>query len=172
MSAVLDNVMWNAPSGPHVRQSAGTATARRHAKGFSPIAGFPDPRRPDFHALSPYCEIGERFYCDGGPFGPRTMELGACFGCFEGDRLVALAGERMHAGSFREVSGVCTHPDFQRRGLARRLMMKLVRQQLQRNEMPFLRVMRENQGARALCERTGFRNYAETVVRVVSPTAG
>ena len=40
-----------------------------------------------------------------GPFGPRTIELGEYFGCFEGERLVAMAGERMHAGTLREISG-------------------------------------------------------------------
>ncbi len=32
-----------------------------------------------------------------GPFGPRTIELGEYFGYFEGDRLVAMAGERLFA---------------------------------------------------------------------------
>jgi len=104
-----------------------------------------------------------------GPFGPRTIELGEYFGCFDGERLVAMAGERMYAGSLREISGVCTHPDYQGRGLARRLMIKLVRRQMQRNETPFLHVMRDNTSARRLYERMGFRNYRESVVRVLSP---
>src|SRR5437879_6161741 len=57
-----------------------------------------------------------------GPFGLRTIELGDYFGSFEGDRLLAMGGERFYAGSYREISGVCTHPDFQGRGFARRLM--------------------------------------------------
>ncbi|MBX3607736.1 MAG: GNAT family N-acetyltransferase [Piscinibacter sp.] len=104
-----------------------------------------------------------------GPFGPRTIELGEYFGCFEDDRLVAMAGERMHAEALREISGVCTLPSHQGRGLARRLMLKLIRRQMQRGEQPFLHVMRENTGARALYEKMGFRNYRESVVRVVSP---
>jgi ribosomal protein S18 acetylase RimI-like enzyme len=103
-----------------------------------------------------------------GPFGPRTVELGEYFGCFEGPRLVAMAGERMHAGAFREVSGVCTHPDFQGRGLARRLMEKLIRREVQRQELPFLHVMDDNLNARRLYERMGFRDHDETVVRVLS----
>jgi len=103
-----------------------------------------------------------------GPFGPRTIELGDYFGCFDGETLVAMAGERMHAGTLREISGVCTHPDFQGRGLARRLMTALIRRQLQRGETPFLHVMRDNSGAHRLYERMGFRDYCETVVRVVS----
>ena len=103
-----------------------------------------------------------------GPFGPRTIELGEYFGWFEGERLVAMAGERMHAGTLREVSGVCTHPDFQGRGFARRLMIKLIRRQMQRGETPFLHVMRDNIGAHRLYERMGFRDHCETTVRVVS----
>jgi ribosomal protein S18 acetylase RimI-like enzyme len=103
-----------------------------------------------------------------GPFGPRTIDLGEYFGYFDGPDLVAMAGERMFAGTLREVSGVCTHPKFQGRGFARRLMLKLVQRQMQRGEVPFLHVMRDNIGARHLYERMGFRNYLETVVRVVS----
>ena len=104
-----------------------------------------------------------------GPFGPRTIELGDYFGCFDGGRLMAMAGERMHAGQLREISGVCTHPDSQGRGFARRLMLKLVRRQMQRGEVPFLHVMRDNAGAHRLYRKMGFRDYRETVVRVVSP---
>jgi ribosomal protein S18 acetylase RimI-like enzyme len=104
-----------------------------------------------------------------GPFGLRTIELGEYFGYFDDQRLMAMAGERMCAPTLREISGVCTDPDFQGRGLARKLMLKLVRRQMQRGETPFLHVMRENGGARRLYERMGFRNYRETVVRVITP---
>ncbi len=103
-----------------------------------------------------------------GPFGLRTIELGEYFGCFDGTRLIAMAGERMHTGSMREISGVCTHPDYQGRGLARQLMLKLIRREMLRNETPFLHVMRDNGGAWQLYERMGFRKYREVVVRVVA----
>jgi len=103
-----------------------------------------------------------------GPFGLRTIELGDYFGCFEAGRLVAMAGERMHAGAFREISGICTHPDQQGRGLARRLTLHLVGRQLRRNETPFLHVMKNNVNARGLYERMGFTDYRETMVRVVA----
>ena len=102
-----------------------------------------------------------------GPFGPRTVELGDYFGFVIDGRLVAMAGERMHAQQLREISGVCTHPDFQGRGFARRLMRKLVRRQLLRGETPFLHVMRDNEGARGLYERMGFRAHRESAVRLV-----
>jgi ribosomal protein S18 acetylase RimI-like enzyme len=222
--SLLDNIFWNALTGPHSKFAAGTGDARRYARGFSPILGFADVARPDFRALAPYCDAGERFYTDvwsgpvpddwnlelestmfkmvwdsgvphddlsldalplgpqhaeralelatltrPGPFGLRTLELGEYFGCFDGERLIAMAGERLHAGTLREISGVCTHPDFQGRGLARRLSLKIARRQLARGETPFLHVMRDNRGARRLYAAMGFREYRETVVRVVTP---
>ncbi|MGE4072321.1 MAG: GNAT family N-acetyltransferase [Lysobacterales bacterium] len=103
-----------------------------------------------------------------GPFGLRTIELGEYYGYFEGSRLIAMAGERMHAGTLREISGVCTHPDFQGRGHARRLMNKLIRIQMRRGQTPFLHVMSANEGAHALYLKMGFVDYREVVVRVVS----
>ena len=103
-----------------------------------------------------------------GPFGPRTIELGEYFGFFDGDRLMAMAGERMAAWTLHEISGVCTHPDYQGRGLARRLMLKVVLRQMKRGQTSFLHVMRANDIARGLYERMGFGVYLESVVRVVS----
>jgi len=105
-----------------------------------------------------------------GPFGPRTIELGEYFGLVDAasGRLMAMTGERCAAGPLREISGVCTHPDFQGRGLARRLMAKVIRRQMQRGETPVLHVMSSNEGACALYRRMGFADHRETVVRVIS----
>jgi GNAT superfamily N-acetyltransferase len=221
----LDNVAWHTLAGPHASFAAGAGNVRRYARGFSPIAAFADPARPDFGALARYVDAGEHFYCEGfddavpggwrieaestmfkmywdadipvvdeapgvvrlgpehaaqalelarmtrpGPFGPRTLEMGEFFGCFAGGRLVAMAGERTTAGPYREISGVCTHPDHQGRGYAKRLMQKVILRQLARGEMPFLHVMSANQAAHDFYLRMGFRDYCETVVRVVTPT--
>ena len=222
MGHLLDNVFWHALNGLHTHLSTGTGAARRYAPGFSPILGFPDPLQPDFEALLPFVEPGERFYCDAwtgpapagwrielestmfrmfwngvmpehdeapeavplgpehaaqalelasltrpGPFGARTIELGDYFGLFDRGQLIAMAGERMAAPGLREISGVCTRPGHQGRGHARRLMRKLIRRQLLRGETPFLHVMRANEAAHGLYLRMGFRDYCETVVRVV-----
>ena len=106
-----------------------------------------------------------------GPFGPRTIELGEYFGIFEGQRLVAMAGERMFADALREISGVCTHPEFQGRGLARRLMLGLLRREMARGETPFLHVMRDNRTARGVYQRMGFKDHQEQAIRVVSRSA-
>lgn len=105
-----------------------------------------------------------------GPFGPRTIELGEYYGLVEpgSGRLMAMAGERCAAGPLREISGVCTHPDFQGRGLARRLMAKLIRRQMARGETPVLHVMSVNEGAIALYKRMDFDAHRESVVRVIS----
>lgn len=102
-----------------------------------------------------------------GPFGPRTIELGDYFGVFDGARLVSMAGERFASGRYREISGICTHPEYQGRGYARRLAELLIRRQSGRGEIPFLHVMRENTRARGLYERMGFRVYSEPPVRVI-----
>jgi GNAT superfamily N-acetyltransferase len=103
-----------------------------------------------------------------GPFGLRTIELGEYFGWFEDGRLAAMAGERMYAGTLREVSGICTHPDFRGRGLASRLTLKLIRREMQRGETPFLHVMGDNPTAYRLYQKMGFRDYCETTLRVIS----
>ena len=103
-----------------------------------------------------------------GPFGPRTIELGEYFGHVEDGELIAMAGERMAAPGLREISGVCTRPGHQGRGLACKLMLKLVLRQLERGETPFLHVMSANQRAHDLYLRMGFRDWCETVVRVVA----
>jgi len=103
-----------------------------------------------------------------GPFGLRTIELGEYFGWFEDGRLAAMAGERMYAGTLREVSGICTHPDYRGQGLARRLTLKLIRREMQRGETPFLHVMGDNPTAYQLYQDMGFRVYCETTARVIS----
>lgn len=103
-----------------------------------------------------------------GPVGPRTTELGEYFGCFDGTRLVAMAGERFRAGAYREISAVCTHPDFQGRGLARRLMARLICRHRQQAAIPFLHVMTGNTRAHQVYARMGFRSYCQPVVRVVT----
>jgi len=105
-----------------------------------------------------------------GPFAQKPMALGEWWGVFDAGRLVAMAGERLHAGSLHEVSGICTHPDAQGRGLARALTLAIVRRQLDRGETPFLHVMPDNARARTLYERLGFETVREAPLRVVSRT--
>ena len=103
-----------------------------------------------------------------GPFAQKPIGLGEWVGVFDAGRLVAMAGERLHADNLREVSGICTHPEAQGRGLARALTLAMVRRQLDRGETPFLHVMPDNARARTLYERIGFEVVREVPLRVVA----
>ena len=93
-------------------------------------------------------------------FRPRTHEMGRYLGIYDGPRLAAMAGERMHAGSWREVSAVCTHPDYVGRGLARQLTAQICEQILEHGETPFLHVSFANERAKTLYDRIGFAERA------------
>ena len=135
----------------------------------APPAGDPAPEAVPLHADHAAAAMALTQATRPGPFGPRTLELGEYFGCFEGTKLIAMAGERMWSGRFHEVSGVCTDPAHQGRGLAKRLTLKLVARQRARGEQTFLHVMQANKVARDLYERLGFRAYRESLLRVISP---
>jgi ribosomal protein S18 acetylase RimI-like enzyme len=94
-------------------------------------------------------------------FRARTPELGRYFGVYRNGRLAAMIGERMGTPIQREVSAVCTHPDFQGRGYARHLLAWLSNDLLERGETPFLHVSLENQRALGLYRRNGYRTRVE-----------
>jgi predicted GNAT family acetyltransferase len=74
------------------------------------------------------------------------------------------------ADGFREISGVCTHPDFQGRGLAQKLTKKLISIALKRGERPFLHVKLDNVGAHRLYEKMGFVHHQVVAFQIVSKT--
>jgi ribosomal protein S18 acetylase RimI-like enzyme len=88
-----------------------------------------------------------------------------------GERRRARAGERLHHDSLREVSGICTEPEYQGRGLARRLTEGVVRRQREKGQTPFLHVASTNARAIALYERLGFVTAREIAVRIMSKAA-
>lgn len=90
-------------------------------------------------------------------FRPRTMELGRYFGIYQGGRLAAIIGERLGMDAYQEISAVCTHPDFNGRGYARRLLALLSNDNLERGRLPFLHVSHQNQRAKLLYEQAGYR---------------
>jgi len=145
VEASLEQMVWDGPA-PAADESTAVRVTLQHLPQVLALVGITQP----------------------GPFAERTIELGEYYGHFDSGHLVAMAGERMHAGHLREISGVCTHPSFHGRGLARRLIERVVRLQMQRNQLPFLHVMGDNLPARRLYERIGFRHHQEQVMRVVS----
>jgi len=96
-----------------------------------------------------------------GPFRKRTIELGTFVGIRRNGRLLAMAGERMWIGHHREVSGVCTHPEAQGRGLARTLMARVINRMLRAEQTPFLHVESTNERAIDMYGRLGFVRRTE-----------
>jgi predicted GNAT family acetyltransferase len=107
-----------------------------------------------------------------GPFLPRTHHMGRFWGVRIDGRLAAMAGERMRFPGYTEVSGVCTHPDFRGRGLARSLSAHVAQRILERNETPFLHAWSTNDAAIALYRSLGFRIRSQVNVVVLGRPAG
>lgn len=89
-------------------------------------------------------------------FRSRTMALGRYFGMYVDGRLAAMIGERLGTPEARELSAICTHPDFLGRGLARRLTAFLTNETLRAGKRPFLHVAYSNARAKALYEQMGY----------------
>lgn len=102
-----------------------------------------------------------------GPFRTRTHTMGVFHGIRIGGRLAAMAGERFRFPGYTEVSGVCTHPDFRGRGLARRLSAAVASRIEARGEQPFLHAWKANRPAISLYESLGFEIRAEIDVKVL-----
>jgi GNAT superfamily N-acetyltransferase len=90
-------------------------------------------------------------------FRERTMELGRYFGIYRDDRLAAMIGERLGTDDCREMSAICTHPDFAGAGHARQLTALLTNDTIARGSVPFLHVSHGNVRAKQLYERLGYR---------------
>jgi predicted GNAT family acetyltransferase len=107
-----------------------------------------------------------------GPFAARTHALGRYLGAFEGDTLIAMAGERMCLDGFVEISAVCTHPDHRGKALSGRLIAALARPALARGETPFLHVFNDNTPALAVYKRLGFSIRATFHLAAVTRASG
>jgi ribosomal protein S18 acetylase RimI-like enzyme len=91
-----------------------------------------------------------------GPFGQRTIEFGHYRGVFSNNNLVAMAGQRMHAENYTEVSAVCTHPDHLGKGYARLLLQYQVQRMHLAGNVPYLHVRYNNDRAIKVYEDLGF----------------
>ncbi len=93
-----------------------------------------------------------------GPFARRTVELGTYLGrrAETGNRLVAMAGERLHPPGYTELSAVCTDAEARKLGLATRLIRAVAVGIEERGETPILHVLAENDAAIRVYERLGF----------------
>ena len=96
-----------------------------------------------------------------GPFDLRTIEFGQYYGVFDGDKLVAMTGQRMHVFNYAEVSAVCTHPDYTGKGYARQLLIHHVNRIKAASEIPFVHVRYNNDRAIKVYESIGFYTRQE-----------
>jgi ribosomal protein S18 acetylase RimI-like enzyme len=103
-----------------------------------------------------------------GPFAVRTVDLGGYVGVFDDDTLVAMAGQRLAPPGFREISAVCTHPDFRGRGLAAGLTTLVAQRIVERGETPFLHHAADNHPAWRVYEALGFAFHQEVTWRVLT----
>lgn len=94
-------------------------------------------------------------------FRPRTMELGRYFGIYQDGRLAAMIGERLGFEGGRELSAICTRPEYLGRGYARRLTALLTNQTLAEGKLAYLHVAFSNTRALQLYRQLGFRLRAE-----------
>lgn len=91
-----------------------------------------------------------------GPFTLGAQLLGQFWGIRLDGVLIAMAGERMKVPGRTELSGVCTHPEHQGKGLGR-LMSEFVAGEIcARGEQPFLHAYATNDRAIALYKSIGF----------------
>lgn len=106
-----------------------------------------------------------------GPFRPRTWTLGTYVGIRVGGVLAAMGGQRMHLPGYREVSAICTHPEFRGRGYARTIIARLVSGIFDEGLTPFLHVQEENAGAQEVYRGLGFVPRARMPLIVVERAA-
>lgn len=126
----------------------------------SDVLALGDADAPDMLALARLTQPG--------PFMARTHTMGAFIGVRLDGRLAAMAGERMRFPGYTEVSGVCVHPDFRGRGLARRLSSIVAARIQCRGEQPFLHAWSRNHAAIALYESLGFELRTEVHASVIA----
>ncbi|UWZ83516.1 GNAT family N-acetyltransferase [Occallatibacter riparius] len=134
--------------------TGGSTSSHRHghspALDLAPGCTFRRLTSADAPAMVALAELTEP-----GPFRLRTIELGNFYGIFDGDRLVSMAGKRMHFPGFIEVSGVCTHPDYRGRGYAGALIRIIIDEIEATGRTPFLHAW-EGNPAQYLYESLGF----------------
>jgi ribosomal protein S18 acetylase RimI-like enzyme len=104
-----------------------------------------------------------------GPFLSRTVELGDYYGIRRGGQLVAMAGERLHAEGWTEISAVCTAPDHRGQGIASRLVRAVIMGIERRSERAFLHTGTTNTAAINLYDALGFSVRRRLTITVISP---
>jgi GNAT superfamily N-acetyltransferase len=102
-----------------------------------------------------------------GFFRPRTHVMGNYYGVRdEADQLIAMCGERIITSGidgtvWREISGLCTHPDHRGHGYGTQLLRKLIEDHRAQQAVSILHVSASNTGPITLYHQLGFLNLRE-----------
>lgn len=135
-----------------------------------PIAPFVDPEIVPLGADDAADMAALAHATEPGPWASQTWRYGQFYGIRIDGRLAAMAGERMRpAVNLAEVSGVCTWPEFRGRGLAARLIRKVMSGMAARGDVPYLHSYATNASAIRLYESLGFRARREMVATLLGP---
>jgi len=86
-----------------------------------------------------------------------ALALGPAYGCFAGDRLVAMAATHFATADVIEIGHIATHPDHRRRGYASACTSALAQAAFGLAPRVFLMVMADNAPALAAYKGLGFR---------------
>ncbi len=101
-----------------------------------------------------------------GPFSIATHKMGKFIGTRINGQLAAMSGQRFRFGNFIELSGVCTHPDFQGQGLGKLFSTLMTKQIQDEGKTPFLHAWKTNIGAIKIYENLGYRIFNEVTASV------
>ena len=115
-----------------------------------------------------------------GFFRIRTCEMGPYFGIRQhgagnnAGRLIAMCGERLNIdrpdAAFREISGLCTHPDYRGRGYAAALLAHSLQRHRAADLRSYLHVASNNSTAITLYDRLGFLPRGEFMLYSIRRT--
>jgi predicted GNAT family acetyltransferase len=100
-----------------------------------------------------------------GPFTLGAQKLGPFWGIKVDGKIVAMAGQRLHVPGFTELSGLCTHPEFQGRGFGALLFRFVAGEIAASGETAFLHAFWTNTPAITLYKKLGFSIRAEMNLR-------
>lgn len=101
-------------------------------------------------------------------FRAGTVSLGPYFAVWRDGKVAAMAGTRLSFPGYRELSTVCTHPDYRGQGLARKLSIRVIQEIMRNGEKPFLHTESDNSSAQKLYQSIGFTETHRLPITVVT----
>jgi ribosomal protein S18 acetylase RimI-like enzyme len=102
-----------------------------------------------------------------GPFTLGAQKLGTFWGIKNSGKLIAMGGQRLKQTGFTELSGLCTHPDFQGKGFGKLLFRYVAGHIAASGATAYLHVNALNTGAIALYKTLGFEQRWELNLKIV-----